>query len=212
MATIKQGILGGFSGKIGGVVGSSWKGIAVIKAKPLSVANPKTAPQLAQRAKLAATVVDLQQILASVIKPLNDRFSGQMSGYNYALQECIHAYDEDGVMESPDKFRISRSSAKAQLIDAIAAEANLMNVRVSWTSDAGLGKALANDKMYVVVRERRTNIMGVSAGTVVRGDDYAIVNMPAGYIPTNNNGVDVYLAALRADGSVGFAQDWKNGL
>ena len=28
MATYNKGILGGFSGKIGNVVGSSWKGIA----------------------------------------------------------------------------------------------------------------------------------------------------------------------------------------
>jgi len=35
MGTIKKGILGGFSGKVGTVVGSSWKGIVLIyKSKP----------------------------------------------------------------------------------------------------------------------------------------------------------------------------------
>ena len=48
MGILKQGILGGFSGKVANVVGTSWKGIAVIKAMPLSVANPKTAGQVAQ--------------------------------------------------------------------------------------------------------------------------------------------------------------------
>ena len=31
MGTIKQGILGGFSGKVGTVVGSSWKGISYMR-------------------------------------------------------------------------------------------------------------------------------------------------------------------------------------
>lgn len=37
MGTIKQGILGGFSGKVGNVVGASWKGIDYIRSLPSSV-------------------------------------------------------------------------------------------------------------------------------------------------------------------------------
>ena len=50
MGKIKQGILGGFRGTVGTVVGSSWNGIAYMKGKPQSVKNPKTAAQLQQRA------------------------------------------------------------------------------------------------------------------------------------------------------------------
>ena len=41
MAIISQGILGGISGKIGNVVGGSWKGIDYLRIMPASVANPK---------------------------------------------------------------------------------------------------------------------------------------------------------------------------
>lgn len=51
MATIKQGALGGFSGKVGPITGSSWKGKAVIKARPLSVNDPNTVLQQQIRAK-----------------------------------------------------------------------------------------------------------------------------------------------------------------
>ena len=37
MGKIKQGILGGFRGTVGTVVGSSWNGIAYMKGKPQSV-------------------------------------------------------------------------------------------------------------------------------------------------------------------------------
>ena len=49
MGKIKQGILGGFRGTVGTVVGSSWNGIAYMKGKPQSVRNPRTDAQLQQR-------------------------------------------------------------------------------------------------------------------------------------------------------------------
>lgn len=70
MATIKQGILGGFSGRVGTIVGTSWKGIAVMKSLPLSVANPKTAGQVGQRTKFSSVVALASVILSSIIKPL----------------------------------------------------------------------------------------------------------------------------------------------
>ena len=49
MGKIKQGILGGFKGKVGTVIGSSWNGIAYMKGLPQSQKDPKTAAQMAQR-------------------------------------------------------------------------------------------------------------------------------------------------------------------
>ena len=50
MGKIKQGILGGFKGKVGTVIGASWNGFAYMRGLPQSVKNPKTAAQQAQRA------------------------------------------------------------------------------------------------------------------------------------------------------------------
>ena len=49
MGKIKQGILGGFKGKVGTVIGASWNGIAYMRGLPQSIKNPKTAAQQAQR-------------------------------------------------------------------------------------------------------------------------------------------------------------------
>ena len=46
MGKIRQGIIGGFSGKVGNVVGAAWKGISYMRILPVSVANPKTDAQL----------------------------------------------------------------------------------------------------------------------------------------------------------------------
>ena len=51
MGKIGKGILGGVSGKVANVVGASWKGIDYLRAKPQSVANPRSVLQVNQRTK-----------------------------------------------------------------------------------------------------------------------------------------------------------------
>ena len=53
MARIKKGILGGFSGKVGTVVGTSWKGMDYMRALPRERTTPATVKQLAQQNKMA---------------------------------------------------------------------------------------------------------------------------------------------------------------
>ena len=50
MGKIKQGILGGFKGKVGTVIGSSWNGISYMRGIAQSVKNANTAAQQTQRA------------------------------------------------------------------------------------------------------------------------------------------------------------------
>lgn len=82
MGIIKQGILGGFSGKVGSVIGTSWKGRAVMKAMPLSVANPKTSAQVAQRTAFSDCVAFAKNIVGGAILLLDNPFAGDISGYN----------------------------------------------------------------------------------------------------------------------------------
>jgi hypothetical protein len=64
MATINQGILGPFSGKVGTVVGAIWKGIATIRGYNPNVTNPSTPAQQEQRAKFSLMVQFLRPFLA----------------------------------------------------------------------------------------------------------------------------------------------------
>ncbi len=51
MGKIKQGILGGFNGTVGTVIGGSWKGLSYMRGKAQSIKNPRTEKQMAQRIK-----------------------------------------------------------------------------------------------------------------------------------------------------------------
>ena len=89
MAIIKRGILGGFSNKIGNVVGTSWKGISVMRSLPQSVHNPKTEAQVEQRTNFAVASKLGSQLLDAVIKPFWDKRAIRMSGYNLWLQKNL---------------------------------------------------------------------------------------------------------------------------
>lgn len=84
MATYKQGILGPFSGKVGTVVGSSWRGIAYIRSLATKVANPRTAAQLEVRNKLSATSKRLRLFLSSIRRGFVS--SGAASGWSAAVK------------------------------------------------------------------------------------------------------------------------------
>ena len=85
MGTIKQGILGGFSGKVGTVVGASWKGISYMRGQAAHVKNSRTTGQLYSRTAMKA----LSNALSPISSTLSLTFktaAGKMSGFNKAVQ------------------------------------------------------------------------------------------------------------------------------
>lgn len=72
MGKIKQGILGGFSGKVGTVVGSFWNGIFYIKALPQSYSKNRSSKQTKQQLyfkELVALSCQLSKEELSLIYP-----------------------------------------------------------------------------------------------------------------------------------------------
>ena len=85
MGTIKQGILGGFSGKVGTVIGASWKSISYMRGQAQHVKNPRTAAQTYNRAALR-TVTDALRPIASTLQLTFAKCAGKMSAFNKAVQ------------------------------------------------------------------------------------------------------------------------------
>lgn len=97
MGKIKQGILGGFSGQVGTVVGSSWKGIAYMRGRAQHVKNPRTAGQIYSRTAFKAVSAALSPI-SSMLRLTFAQGSGKMSPYNRAVSENYKkaVVDQDG--------------------------------------------------------------------------------------------------------------------
>jgi hypothetical protein len=200
MGILKQGILGGISGSVGNVTGSSWKGIAVIKAKPLSVANPKTSAQVAQRGKFSNAVAFAKEILSAVIKPLWDRFAQQKSGFNAFIQENIDLF-ASAMPSTPADLVISKGKMEKTVIASVVPSAGSNEVGITWADDSGEGMKLATDVPFaVVVNETTEEIVGYSGeGSVDREDLSVTVSLDS---VSTGDVLRCYLAFRRADGTV----------
>lgn len=199
MSVLKQGILGGISGRIGNVVGSSWKGIPVIKSRPLSVSNPKTAPQVAQRTKMTNAVAFARAILAIFIKPLWDRFQTGMSGYNAFIAENIALFST-AMPLTPANLVTSKGKMAATAISVMTAAAASNYVHIEWVDDSGEGYKLSTDKVYVVViNEDKESVQAFDTGAA-RDDVSADVEFDEGLLAGET--VYAYLSFLRDDGTV----------
>lgn len=102
MAIIKRGILGGFSNKIGNVVGTSWKGISVMRSLPQSVHNPKTEPQTRQRVKFRNASTLGSAFLDTVIKRFWDPKAVRMSGYNLFVSTILKEQEDNLLLNFED--------------------------------------------------------------------------------------------------------------
>ena len=199
MGVIKQGILGGFSGKVAGVVGSSWKGIAYMKALPLSVANPQTSGQVAQRTKFTNVSQFASSILASIVKPLWDRFAQQQSGYNAFVQTNIDLFENEVPAPASDLVISSGKMAITEFaaLSLIAAQPNVI---MYWDDDAGEGFKLATDEVYALAINATQGIYSVSSADATRADGEVTVVLDEDMVAADV--IYAYLAFSRADGTV----------
>ena len=199
MAKLRQGILGGITGSIGNVVGSSWKGIPVLKQKALSVSNPKTAGQVEQRAKMSSIVLLTKLILSGIIKPLWDRFAVQMSGYNAFVRANVSCFTA-GVFTAFSTFVISIGKIGVTEIQTLAGTSAQQTATIGWVNDGGVGFKLATDLAYIIIYNETTDEFVFKSGDSIRTG----IALSADF-SVNLNINDIlhgYLAFRRADGTM----------
>jgi hypothetical protein len=88
MATVKSGIMGDFSGKVGNIVGYHYKSQFCIRKMPVRSSKPPTAAQLAQRAKFGLSIRFLTG-LRPLLSELPDRGKKQISAFNSCLASIL---------------------------------------------------------------------------------------------------------------------------
>lgn len=199
MGKLVGGPFGQLSGKTGDLVGGSWKGIATIKRYQPNVANPQTAGQVAQRSKMSNIVAFSQAILASIIKPLWDRFQSGMSGYNAFVSRNIDLFSS--AMPTVFASLITSSGKMASTaITSMTVDASDKTLNLQWVNDSGQGFKLASDKVFVVFVNQTKGYVEGFALSAVR-DDAVVVARPTGAISPADV-CHAYLSFLREDGTV----------
>ena len=197
MGTIKKGILGGFSGKVGTVVGGSWKGIAYMRSLPQKVKNPRTEGQVSQRSKFALTMHYLKPMTAFLRtgwKLYAHRQSPINAAMSYALANAVAgAYPNYEI--DPSMILVSRGS----LAPAVNANANNSggSIDIAWDDNSSVSNAKETDKALVsIVNPTKGEAVTITAGEE-RMTGYQNIAIPADW---SGSEVYVYLGFISEDG------------
>lgn len=199
MGTIKQGILGGFSGKVGTVIGASWNGIQYMRSIAASVANPRTEAQLEQRARFSAVVKFLRPITSFLRLGFKSQaqkmtaFNAAMS-YNLgnALKGTYPAYEIDY-----PKVMISQGNLAGALNPA-AVSTVAGKIDFSWDDNSTEAGALAEDKAAMVVYSPLSQKAVTLSGGSTRQSGTQSVTLPDSF---SGQEVQCYIAFTNANES-----------
>lgn len=167
MAILHKSVLGTFTNKVGGVVGSSWKGIPVVRSLPASVANPRSAAQMTQRMRFALMINFSVSILVGWIRPLWNRDAKRMSGFNAFVRANMSAFNNDGNIVLS---QLIASHGRLLPPASISAAVTGPNTLVTITHPSNDRYATSNDEIYLIAWQPGTQHLYFSGGTgVVRG-------------------------------------------
>ncbi|UNY99870.1 DUF6266 family protein [Zhouia spongiae] len=197
MAVITKGILGGISGKVGTVVGASWKGIDYIRSKPSSVANPRTEGQVNQRNKFSVTLEYLQPNLG-FIKLGYKGYAVQKTAFNAAMSYVLN----NAITGAAPDFEIDYNLAllsRGSLSGALNPDTDLSTpgqVTFTWDDNSDEGNANVTDKAMLLVYNPSKKASVAILGGQDRTVGSEVVPIPATYA---GDTVELFMAFITAD-------------
>jgi len=199
MGKINQGILGGLSGKVGNVIGGSWKGIDYIRIKPSSVANPRTAGQVNQRNKFTATLEFLQPNIEFIREGYKE-YAVKQTTFNAAMSEIL-SNAIDGT--APD-FTVNYADALLSKGDLKSMSNGVFDVTIgtqinlSWSNNSNEINANTDDRVMFSVYNplKKESLVGYGSSRL----DGAMLKP----LPSNFSGdlVHVYTAFVSTSGKI----------
>lgn len=180
MGTYNKGILGAFSGKVGPVVGATWRGKEVMRSLPKKSNRVATATQELQRLKFTK-VTEFLRPLSPVLKRYYGNDTGTKTRRNqamsYHMKNALNYVDPD-FMWDYQKVQISRGDLTG-FDDVAATPGTGQSIDINWTNNSGQGEALNSDKLVLVIYEETTNTSLYSLNSGIRGDETANYSVPA---------------------------------
>jgi len=206
MGKILLGILGGIKGKVGPVIGATWKGIDYIKGYAIP-ANPNTVPQQTQRALFSFVLGIAQLVLTTVIQAFWINRESGMSEYNSFMRANLNAVT---AADDYDEVVMTLGNLEGALLTAHTYNAGTGECIATWDGTI-MGNGLATDSANLTVIDEDNNI-AFSAVPETRDNDEVRVNIGAGRIPGSTHyymffsrGSGVDLVVSNSDYGLGVA-------
>ena len=198
MGIISKGILGGFSGLVGTVVGGNWNGIDYMRSKPTKRSAASYSPaQVDQQLKFGVAMRFLQS-LGELPEHTFHRYAVQKTGRNIALSHLLkHAITGDSPAFTIDYSKVLVSRGNLAMAPGAAAALGVANrVNFTWTNNTGLNGAKDSDKAIVVVHCPMLNTSLYDLATTTRSAEAASLDASLFYGQT----VHTWIGFISEDG------------
>jgi hypothetical protein len=199
MGRYSKGILGSFTGKIGTVIGSTWKGISYMRSLPKPSTKAPSDAQMEQRIKLALAVNFLKPAKAII----NVGFKSQAVG-NTSFNVATSLLVKQAFSGTYPDFEIDYSKvvfSSGELIgpwNAALASTTAATVNVSWTNNTG-AMANATDKAVLIVFNEAKGQCVTTMDGAARSVSLSNLSVPGSF---SGDEVQVWMAFISNDGKL----------
>ena len=168
MGTYEKGIIGAFSGKVGPVVGATWRGKDVMRSLPRKSTKPATPKQMLQREKFTMVtefLTPLNPILKRYFGSNTEVKTRRNQAMSYTMKDAV-VFVDPGFELSFNRVLISRGSLLG-LNTGVATAGAGQSIDIAWIDNSGIGDAAATDQLVVAVYEptTKTTIYSLNAGS-----------------------------------------------
>ena len=198
MGTINQGILGGFSGKVGPIVGFRWKSKYYIRARAAKVSNPRTPKQQEQRGKFA-TAFNFLKNIKPFIRIGYKEFTRERSAFNSAMSYMLkRAVTGDGKDVKIDFDRELVSAGSLMPVFEGTATQDRDKMYFNWQDNSGMGNAESADIAMLLVYNKDKETAVYDTEAALRSDRHTELSLPNDW---EGDELVAYLSFCSADGS-----------
>lgn len=198
MGTIIKGILGGFSGKVGTVVGASWKGVDYMRSLPKKSSKPATQAQKDVRFKFGI-ITEFLSAINALVRVGFQSYKNEMTPLNAAVSQNI----KEAVGGVSPNFEIdftkivySRGDLATPWLPSALPEPGAV-LTFNW--DAGADSPLSHDddQATVVVYNPDKKQFVYLQNAALRSDLQYELQLPLDY---STDEVQCYMSFVSADG------------
>jgi hypothetical protein len=179
MGKYQKGILGPFTGTVGTVVGSNWRGVDYMRSKATSRRNTNTPAQAVQRAKFGKVtgfLKSMKDLLEIGFKDSASKMTGANSAVAYTLRAAVTGVYPNFTI-AYNMVRVSNGNLPNVAVSAaVAGTAGIINF--TWTNNSGSGIAFDTDKSILVAYCEELN-QTVYVFGAMRNAGSGTLNVPA---------------------------------
>ncbi|WP_029281392.1 DUF6266 family protein [Pedobacter sp. R20-19] len=199
MGAYSKGANGTFSGKVGSVIGSSWRSIDYIRSLPKKSSKEATKDQVAQRTKFAMAPVYLRPIKDILNIGFGDKNLNKTTGYNAAVKIFLtQAIQGDYPNFNVDFSKIVMSKGSLSVFHSLAVTLTGSDLVLTWQSILNRYNAFSDDSLMVMVFNE-TKMMYLIYEDMTRIDLTYTINMGTDF---SGDVLYIWAFAIKREGDI----------